>query len=116
MIFLNLSTNIIASLLSLLAQTEAQQQAVQGACAAALISTGYRDVSYGPAFEDEGGAGDLLIVKGRRSAQPVKTFLCRLDPDSGEAAVTQIPNTYKIIISDRGADAIQNYRRNDDEE
>ena len=96
-------------------QTEAQQQAVQGSCAAALISTGYRDVSYGPAFEDEGGAGDLLIVKGRRSARPVKTFLCRLDPDSGEAAVTQIPNTYKIIISDRGADAIQNYRRNDTE-
>ena len=55
-------------------QTEAQQQAVQGSCAAALISTGYRDVSYGPAFKDEGGAGDLLIVKGRRSAPPVQAF------------------------------------------
>lgn len=52
-----ITASLIAAALALTAQTEAQQQAVQGACAAALISTGYRDVSYGPAFEDEGGRG-----------------------------------------------------------
>lgn len=97
------------------AQTEASQQAVQGACAAALIGQGYRDVVYGPVFEDKDEAGAYLIVTGRKAAEPSKTFLCRLKGTGEPATLTRIPDAYKITISDRGTDQIEDYIPDEDE-
>lgn len=81
-------------------------------CVAAMIAEDYANVTYGETFEGEGDSA-YLILTAKREAEPESRYLCRLAEDRPE--LIDIPNGYKIVISERGGEQIQPYDRFDDD-
>ncbi len=77
-------------------------------CVAAMISEDYANVTYGETFEGEGESG-YLILTGKREAEPESRYLCHLTDDAPE--LIEIPNGYKVVISEHGGEQIQPYDR-----